>query len=159
MPETEAESDLLPDPENIKSFDLFYEIYPRHTSRSDALKAFQQQLRKGFTVMDIIEGVRKFAEIVRGAATEAASLPHPGSWLRAEGWREKPPPEPAPAYQASRRYTAAERHERVLTRPIMWWTMHRRLWHSDWAEADIPDDELPHYRKWKASPAGQRAQL
>lgn len=75
-------------------FDEFYDnIYPRKVHRGTALKAFKQALRAGVDPDVILEGARRFAadpNLPRG--DEVEFIPHPSSWLNAEGWLDGPLP-------------------------------------------------------------------
>jgi hypothetical protein len=93
-----------------EGFDEFWEIYPRHMKRGDAIKAFHQMLKAGASVDEIIAGARRFAADPN--LPEQKFIPYPASWLRAEGWLDDPlPPRNRPQPQ---RPTRVEENMQVV---------------------------------------------
>lgn len=74
----------------MTGFSDFYGAYPRKKSRADAEKAFNQALKKGHTVEDIMNGLaRNLADLSR---RDPQFIPYPASWLRAESYWDEPDP-------------------------------------------------------------------
>ena len=78
-----------PDPEPVPSFADFYDIFPRHEARKDALKAWGQ----------LTDDAERLAAIIGAAAWRRILLarhaegfcPLPASWLRGERYRDELP--------------------------------------------------------------------
>lgn len=80
-----------------QGFDDFYSSYPRRVAKADALKAFMQQLRRGYVAADMIQGAKCFNEMCRRKGTERDFIPHPATWLRGERWNDEELQEYVPA--------------------------------------------------------------
>lgn len=68
-------------------FTAFYEAYPRKMKRPDALKAWKQ-MGCDALVTEVAAGLQRWR--VEWRKSEARFIPYPGSWLRAQGWRDEP---------------------------------------------------------------------
>jgi hypothetical protein len=86
-----------PDPDTRASppgFDTFWAAYPRKVGKADARKAWDAAVRghRGLAAA-ITDGARRFAADPN--LPEPQYVPHPGRWLRREGWTDEPcPPRP-----------------------------------------------------------------
>ena len=78
-------------------FAEFYETFPLHKSRKDALKAYVAARKQGVTAEEILAGARRYAaERAQDFRPDRARFTkHPGTWLRAGCWSDDPTPPPA----------------------------------------------------------------
>lgn len=72
-----------------QGFDEWFAFYPRRVAKAEALKAYMQQLRRGFIAVDMVQGAKCFAEMCRMKGTEPDYIPHPATWLRGERWQDE----------------------------------------------------------------------
>ncbi|WP_144445568.1 hypothetical protein [Inquilinus limosus] len=89
-----------PDPPSAdREFEGFYQAYPRHIGRGQALKAWRSALKKA-EPSALVAAAHAFAK--RSEATEERFIPHPATWLNGERWLDgaldRPPPEPDAPY-------------------------------------------------------------
>jgi len=130
--------------ENTEDFDTFYEVYPRHIERDDALRAYKKALQAGFTPMQLFDGAAKFAASVRERMTEQTFIPYPGTWLRKRGFLANYALETTPFVGTPNPISACTWEPKPPmhdSRPIMWWLLPKPLWKSHWKESDIPKGE------------------
>ena len=73
--------------EESSNFDRFWQIYPKHTAKIDAQKAWRQMLAtvEGLTAEIIIAGAERFASVRR----DPKFTPHPATWLRRGSWSDE----------------------------------------------------------------------
>ncbi len=48
---------------------------------------------------------------------------------------------------------SAKKPKPSLSRPLRWWTQHRKLWHPSWHESEVPEGEKlrdPKTGEWRA---------
>lgn len=81
------------------SFAEFYRIYPRHEKPRAAEKAFLSALRRA-TPKQIIEGAERFAGDPN--LPQKTLIPHPSTWLNADGWLSDPLPPRLNGHRESR---------------------------------------------------------
>lgn len=62
-------------------FDEFWSVYPRKVGRADALRRWEQLVKRGEEPDAIIGAARGFASDVRNRNTEQRYIPHPATWL------------------------------------------------------------------------------
>ena len=79
---------VAPDPAQLEAFARFYEAYPRHVSKQDALKAWIELAPGLELIAEIMAGVERYAEAVRD--TDPKYVKHPGPWLNARRWEDEP---------------------------------------------------------------------
>lgn len=78
-------------------FEEWYEIYPRHVGKADALKAWKVATKK-ITRDDLNEATRRWAQAYEASGKDPNYIPHPATWLRRGGWDDElPTPELLPA--------------------------------------------------------------
>lgn len=135
-------------------FEEFYKAYPRHVGKGDALKAYQQQMKKGFTPTEVMEGCTRFAQLTAAAATDSQFVPHPATWLRALRFKDEAPPL-LDRFKVStgRGFGGYQKVEQTETRPILWFYLPRGCWKPEWKEEEIPERYRRTFNKLKGSPA------
>lgn len=69
-------------------FAEFWKIYPRRVAKMAAEKAYQQQIKKGYTDAELLAGLRTFNDLIRSRGTDRAYIPHAATWLRAGRWQD-----------------------------------------------------------------------
>ncbi|MDY0891856.1 helix-turn-helix domain-containing protein [Frigoribacterium sp. CFBP9030] len=73
-------------------FGMFYKVYPRHTGRLAAEKAFRAALKKA-TADEILAGARRFAADPNlPSREEQRFIPMPATWLNQGRWDDDPLP-------------------------------------------------------------------
>jgi len=75
---------------SAECFDEWYAIYPKHTARADALKAFKPAAKKHGADF-LIDQARRWAALWSDAGTDRQFIPYPATWLRGERWLDDPP--------------------------------------------------------------------
>lgn len=98
-----------------QGFAEWYAAYPRRVARADALRAFMQQLQRGFTAVAMIQGAERFACMCRSKGTERDFIPHPATWLHGERWMDEELSEYIPPTQ-EQIAEAQDRADRLLKR-------------------------------------------
>ena len=78
-----------PDPDPLRGFDAWYDLYPRKVAKGDARKAWTQVLRGGADPEVIRLGLLAQIETLRDQQARGF-CPYPASWLRAERWADAP---------------------------------------------------------------------
>jgi hypothetical protein len=86
-PETETETDRNRE-RSVIDFDEFWQIYPRHVAKQDALSAYTKARKGGTAHEAIIRGARRYADECRGK--EQRFVAHAKSWLNAGRWEDAP---------------------------------------------------------------------
>ena len=92
----------------------FYDTYPRHQKKGDALKAFRKAKNRA-TVQEIIDGAQRLRD---DPNREDQYTPLPASWLNADGWEDEPLPArnlPATVTQFTPRRTATDKAHSILS--------------------------------------------
>lgn len=69
-------------------FEEFWNLYPLKSSREDSRKEYASAIEKGTAHETIINGVKLYAESVRGSSQRF--IKDPPNWLRGEKWNDKP---------------------------------------------------------------------
>jgi hypothetical protein len=77
-----------PDLAVLAAFDPFYEAYPRHVGRQDALKAWLKLNPDADLMPVIMTAVERYAAEVRD--TEPKFILHPATWLNGKRWEDEP---------------------------------------------------------------------
>lgn len=77
-----------PDPAQVEAFARFYEAYPRHVGKADALDAWIELAPGPELVAEIMAGVERYTETVKDS--EPKFIKHPGPWLNARRWEDEP---------------------------------------------------------------------
>jgi hypothetical protein len=101
-----AEADRPPTSTTDPRFVEFWNVYPRHVGKPDALRALGKALKRA-DLPTIVAGARRYAA---DPNREEQFTPHPATWLNREGWADDPlPPRlgPRPQEDASRARIAA----------------------------------------------------
>lgn len=76
------------DPAALAAFSQFYQAYPRHVGKEDALEAWTKLAPSPELVAEIMAGVERYAETVKDA--DPKFIKHPGRWLNARRWEDEP---------------------------------------------------------------------
>ena len=74
----------------IKSFDEFWEVYPKHLQKGEARKAFFKAVQRVGDADTILEGVRRMAADPNLPVKQF--IPYPATWLNRGGWDDEPFP-------------------------------------------------------------------
>jgi len=69
-------------------FVSFYDTYPRHTARQDALKSWQKINPSPELIQEIMDGLNRLLPDYR--AREPDKVPHPSTFLNGQRWRDEP---------------------------------------------------------------------
>jgi hypothetical protein len=77
-----------PDPAALVAFEQFYQAYPRHVGKADALKVWLKLAPSAELIGEIMSGVHWYAESVKD--TDPKYVKHPSSWLNARRWEDEP---------------------------------------------------------------------
>jgi hypothetical protein len=77
-----------PDPAVLAAFGPFYEAYPRHEGRQDALEAWLKLNPDAELIPVIMAAVERYAGEVRD--TERKYILHPARWLNGKRWEDEP---------------------------------------------------------------------
>ena len=95
-----------------RQFEEFYAAYPRKEKRRRAESAYKAALGRT-KAEDVLAGARRLADDPNLPPREF--VPHPASWLNADGWLDEPQPErlDRPTANGHRVGRAAEIHERA----------------------------------------------
>ena len=75
-------------PAALAAFEQFYQAYPRHVGKDDALKVWTKLAPGPELVAEIMAGVERYAETVKD--TDPKYVKHPGPWLNARRWEDEP---------------------------------------------------------------------
>ena len=80
----------------IKSFNEFWEVYPKHLQKGEARKAFFKAVQRVGDADTILDGVRRMAADPNLPVKQF--IPYPATWLNRDGWDDEPfpPREPLP---------------------------------------------------------------
>jgi hypothetical protein len=73
-------------------FARFYELWPRHVARAEAVRAFDKAAAKVTDPADISRGAYRFAQECKRLGTAPDKIPYPASWLNGERWNDAPTP-------------------------------------------------------------------
>lgn len=73
----------------MRDFAQWYSFYPRKMARGDAEKAYEQQLKKGYTHEELLDGLNGYNVLLRKDGTERKFIPYPASWLRSQRWLDE----------------------------------------------------------------------
>ena len=80
---------IIPDkPDYSKSFERFWQIYPKKVSKPQALKAWMKIRPSDELVTKILEAVEK-AKRLDSRFREQRFIPYPASWLNSAGWENE----------------------------------------------------------------------
>jgi Helix-turn-helix domain len=77
-----------PDPAVLAAFDRFYQAYPRHAAKQEALKSWLKLSPGAELIPVIMAAVERYAAEVRD--TEPRFIKHPGPWLNSRRWEDEP---------------------------------------------------------------------
>jgi hypothetical protein len=75
-------------PKGDDGFEAFYEAYPRHEGRGQALKAYRLAMKKA-DPPELLRAAQKYR--ARRAGEDPKFTPLPASWLNGERWLDDPP--------------------------------------------------------------------
>ena len=70
-------------------FEDWWKLYPRKVGKLDAAKAYAAAIKKGSTDVELLDGLRRFCDLVHSRATDRTFIPHPGTWLRQGRWADE----------------------------------------------------------------------
>jgi hypothetical protein len=71
-----------------KEFALFWELYPIHVAKQDALKAFKALRRKGITWPEIESATMGYRTVLKRKETPKDYVQYPATFLRNEKWKD-----------------------------------------------------------------------
>lgn len=74
----------------IKSFNEFWDIYPKHLQKGEARKSFFKAVHRVGDVDVILEGARRMAADPNLPVKQF--IPYPATWLNRDGWDDEPFP-------------------------------------------------------------------
>jgi hypothetical protein len=77
-----------PDPAVLEAFKRFYQAFPRHVAREDALKAWLKLNPDAELIPVIMAAVERYAAEVRD--TTPKFILHPATWLNGKRWEDEP---------------------------------------------------------------------
>lgn len=71
-------------------FTEWWDKWPKKVAKFDAEKAYNQQLKKGYTDDELLAGVCAFNQLVLQRRLTGAfnPIPYPASWLRGQRWTD-----------------------------------------------------------------------
>lgn len=91
-------------PEGVEVFEKFWKPYPKKASKPDAERAFAKAMgwlpkhKARATIEQIVEGLAWHLTCAQWVKDGGGFIPHPASWLNADGWNDRPlQPEPGEA--------------------------------------------------------------
>lgn len=67
-------------------FCAWYSFYPRKIARGEAEKAYNQQVKKGYTHDELLAGLNGYNALIRKEGTDRKFIPYPATWLRSQRW-------------------------------------------------------------------------
>lgn len=70
-------------------FDEFWDVYPRHISKSAALAKFVKLVKDGVDPAELATGAKRYAEYARGQ--DPRYIKHPTTWLNQGCWEDEYP--------------------------------------------------------------------
>jgi hypothetical protein len=76
-----------PDPATLAGFEQFYQAYPCHVGKADALKAWINIAPSPELIDEVMAAVERYAETLKG--TDPKYIKHPASWLRGQRWEDE----------------------------------------------------------------------
>ena len=74
----------------IKSFDEFWDTYPKHLQKGEARKAFFKAVQRVGDAETILEGARRMSADPNLPVKQF--IPYPATWLNRDGWDDEPFP-------------------------------------------------------------------
>jgi hypothetical protein len=77
-----------PDPAALAAFDQFYQAYPRHVAKQEALKSWLKLSPSAELIPVIMAAVERYAAEVRD--TERKYILYPARWLNGRRWEDEP---------------------------------------------------------------------
>jgi len=77
-----------PNPATLEAFNRFYQAFPRHVARQDALEAWSKLNPSTELAGTIMAAVERYAADVRD--TEPKFILHPATWLNGRRWEDEP---------------------------------------------------------------------
>lgn len=75
--------------EDISSFSLFWEAYPKKVGKVDARKAWSKLAPDEAMTADIMKGLSKWKRSEQWTRDDGKFIPHPATWLRGERWNDE----------------------------------------------------------------------
>ncbi len=97
------------------NFHQWYSIYPRKIARGDAEKAYNQQLKKGYTHDELLAGLNGYNALIRKDGTDRKFVPYPATWLRSQRWLDEDI-QPQPILSPEEIEANKDRADRLLRR-------------------------------------------
>ena len=85
-PSRRGKKPTRPDP--AAAFEQFYQAYPRHVDKAEALAAWLKLAPTPELVAEIINAVSRYAKAVEN--NDPKYIKHPGRWLNARRWEDEP---------------------------------------------------------------------
>lgn len=99
-------------------FARFWNCYPRHEAKQNALKAFQKINPDADLLNTICAAVERWKQSEQWTKDGGQFIPYPATWLNQRRWEDEIP-SPAPAHQVKRvqeqEYEQRENHENGIT--------------------------------------------
>lgn len=85
-PEAEKEPRTAPDRAEPTGFREAYDLYPRHTGRADAIKAYNARLKEGFSAEEIQSAVIAYKQECESEHREKKYIKHPATFFGPGGF-------------------------------------------------------------------------
>lgn len=83
-------------------FEIWFAIYPRKEAKRAAYKAYLQAQKRGFSHEELIEGVKRYAELRKSEPAKFTRLP--ATWLNSDCVLDQPLLTPKPSFEMPNRY-------------------------------------------------------
>ena len=87
--EKEIEKEVRPLAIASPLFDEFWQIWPRHDGKANALKAWAKAIQK-IPAVDLVEAARDYSQ--KPDLPDRKFIPHAATWLNGERWNDEPEP-------------------------------------------------------------------
>ena len=70
-------------------FDIFWQHYPRHESKSKARESFLKAIKKGVTLDVLIDAIEKHKQSAQWQKDGGQYIPYPATWLNQQRWEDE----------------------------------------------------------------------
>lgn len=87
--ETEAETETYSKEAEVGDFDNFWNHYGKIGNKQQALKSYNQAIKKGVSHAKIIHGVTKYQNYCYAIKQEQRYIKHASTWLNNAGWQDE----------------------------------------------------------------------
>lgn len=129
-PESESESESESDNKHDNArdaeqrFSRFWEVYPRHTARSAALKAWMRIKPDDALMAIMLDAVEKQKRSDQWTRDDGAYIPHPATWLNQQRWTDELPAAKPGKQVAAQQYGQRD-YSQEAPEPMPDWMMTR----------------------------------